>query len=73
MHFAQFDVVTGKKIKDAVEGGPEMQELAGLMDQLSESARIALGRTVELSQKIKTYNLKIFPVQINGNDVQIDL
>ena len=50
-----------------------MQELAGLMDQLSESARIALGRTVELSQKIKTYNLKIFPVQIDGNDVQIDL
>ena len=40
--FAQFDVVGLKKIKNAVEGGPEMQKTPGLMDQLSESANRSL-------------------------------
>ena len=67
MHFVHRNLMLMiEEDQRAVEGGPEMQELAGLMDQLSESARITLGRTVELSQKIKTYNLKIFPVQWTG-------
>jgi nitrite reductase/ring-hydroxylating ferredoxin subunit len=73
MHFAEFDVTTGEKLKDPVEDSPAMQELAGLMDQLSEGARIALGRTMELSGKIRTYNLKIYLVQIDGTDIQIDV
>lgn len=74
LHFAQFDVTTGEKIKDPVlGGGPEMQEFMGLMDQLSDQAKAGLGRTMELQQKVKTYNLKVFPVQVDGNDVQVDI
>jgi nitrite reductase/ring-hydroxylating ferredoxin subunit len=74
LHYAQFDITTGKKIKNPASGpGPVVQALGEFMDQISDETKAAMAESGELMRKIKAHDLKTYPVQIDGTDVQIDL
>ncbi len=66
MHGAQFDVTTGKKMKDPVEG-------FSLPKDLPESFVKMMERTSMLIAHVKTYDLETYRVEISGQSVMVDL
>ena len=65
MHYAQFDIRTGKMLKDAfIKSEPE---------GLPEKFRNFFEHKEEMVEKIKTYDLKTFEVSVEGNDMLVDL
>ncbi len=65
MHFAQFDIRTGKLLKKPfMKSEPE---------GLPEKFRNFFEHKEEIAEKITTYDLKTFPVQIEGVNIVIDL
>jgi nitrite reductase/ring-hydroxylating ferredoxin subunit len=65
MHYAQFDIRTGKMLKKPfIKSEPE---------GLPEKFRNFFEHKEEMVEKINTYDLKTFKVSIEGEDVFIDL
>jgi nitrite reductase/ring-hydroxylating ferredoxin subunit len=65
MHYAQFDIRTGKVLKNAfIKSEPE-----GLPDKF----RNFFEHKEEMLEKIKTYDLKTFKVSVEDGDVMLDL
>lgn len=74
MHSAKFDVVTGKKLSDPV------LELAGIADKLRgcpENVRTEMGemfKSIATAQSlIKTYDIPVYEVKVDGNDLLVKL
>ncbi len=70
LHFAHFDVHTGKKITEPVLGGPGMEDM---MKTLPEAIQKMMGRQMQLVGMTKTHDLKTYKVKIKGEDVQVDI
>jgi nitrite reductase/ring-hydroxylating ferredoxin subunit len=66
-HFSRFDVKTGKKIS-----GPVEQKLEGA-DRLPAPILAYMKRVGELMAPIKTYDLQVFLVRVEGSAVQVDI
>lgn len=66
-HFAQFDVTTGKKIKD-----PEQESFKD-MDQLPEEMQNFLIYAKTLVDPVKTYDIYPYEVKVEGNKILIKL
>jgi nitrite reductase/ring-hydroxylating ferredoxin subunit len=65
MHYAQFDIRTGKTLKKPfIKSEPE---------GLPEKFRNFFEHKEEMVEKINTYDLKMFKVSIEGEDVFVDL
>lgn len=67
MHGSRFDVTTGKKI-----AGPVLQGAEGLGD-LPEAVLKLFQRLQELMTPIKTYDLRTFPVKVDGESILVDV
>ena len=66
MHGAQFDVTTGKKIRDPAAG-------FSLPEGLPENFEKMMEHTGMLMEHIKTYDLKTYRTEISGQSVMVDL
>lgn len=65
MHYAQFDICTGKMLKKPfIKSEPE---------GLPEKFRYFFEHKEEMVEKINTYNLKTYKVSIEGENILIDL
>ncbi|HUI93678.1 MAG TPA: Rieske 2Fe-2S domain-containing protein [Chitinivibrionales bacterium] len=65
MHYAQFDIRTGKMLKKAfIKSEPE---------GLPEKFRYFFEHKEEMAEKIKTYDLKTFKVTIKDSDIWVDV
>jgi nitrite reductase/ring-hydroxylating ferredoxin subunit len=65
MHYAQFDIRTGKTLKKPfIKSEPE---------GLPENFRNFFEHKEEMVEKINTYDLKTFEVEIEGEDISLDL
>ena len=74
MHSSKFDVVTGKKLSDPV------LELAKIADKFSgcpENVRKEMGemfKGIAAAQNlIKTYDMPVYEVKVDGNDLLVNL
>ena len=67
LHGSRFDVTTGKKVADPVPQGAE-----GLGD-LPEAFLKLAQRQLELITPIKTYDLRTFPVKVDGESILVDV
>jgi len=61
MHGSRFDVITGKKVAD-----PVLQGLQGALLKLAQ-------RQMELMKPIKTYDLRPFPIKVDGESILVDV
>lgn len=66
-HFAQFDVTSGKKIKD-----PQPESFEN-MDQLPEDMQKFFVYVKELVDPVKTYDIQSYEVKVKGNKIYIKL
>lgn len=65
MHYAQFDIRTGKTLKNPfIKSGPE---------GLPEKFRNFFEHKEDLMEKITTYDLKTFKVSVKGENILVDL
>ena len=64
-HFAQFDVTTGKKIKDP------QQESFKNMDKLPEDMQKFIVYAQKLVDPVKTYDIQTYPLKIEGDKIFI--
>ena len=67
LHFSRFDVTTGKKIS-----GPVEAKMDGL-DKLPPSFLAYAKRMAEIMAPVKTYDVKVFPVSVDGPGIFIDV
>jgi nitrite reductase/ring-hydroxylating ferredoxin subunit len=74
MHFATFDVTTGKAIS-----GPKLESsgAAKMLAKCPEDTQKAMTQTFqrigEIQSSIKTYNLPVYKVKVDGNDLLVQL
>jgi nitrite reductase/ring-hydroxylating ferredoxin subunit len=66
-HFAQFDVITGQKIKEPA------QESFGDMDKLPEEMQKFLIYAKKLVDPVKTYDMQTHEVKVEGDKIFIKL
>jgi len=67
LHFARYDVSTG----ELLSGPVEMQ--LGDMNQFPPEFAHVRTRMGEIISKIKTYDLKVYPVKIRGNSILVNV
>jgi nitrite reductase/ring-hydroxylating ferredoxin subunit len=67
LHYSRFDVTTGKKIS-----GPVEAKLEG-MDRLPPSFLAYAKRVAEIQVPVKTYDLQVFPVRVDGPRIFVDV
>jgi nitrite reductase/ring-hydroxylating ferredoxin subunit len=67
LHFSRFDVTTGKKIS-----GPVEAKIEGL-DKLPPSFLAYMKRFAEITGPVKTYDLQIFLVRVDGPRILVDV
>jgi nitrite reductase/ring-hydroxylating ferredoxin subunit len=67
LHFSRFDVTTGKKIS-----GPVEAKIEG-MDKLPAPFLAYMKRLGEIMAPVKTYDVKVFPVRVDGPGIFIDV
>jgi nitrite reductase/ring-hydroxylating ferredoxin subunit len=67
LHGSRFDVTTGKKVADPVIQGAEGIE--GLPEALVKLFQ----RQMEIVMPVKTYDLPIFPVKVDGESILVDV
>jgi nitrite reductase/ring-hydroxylating ferredoxin subunit len=65
-HGAQFDCITGKKVKDATLLAPRMDGLPDALKKLTE-------RNHKIAQMIKTYDQKTYAIAVDGDRIKISL
>jgi nitrite reductase/ring-hydroxylating ferredoxin subunit len=72
-HFARFDVTTGKLISE-----PKMMEsgTANIFEKCPEEAQKTIMQMmrhqVELQKPIKTYNMPVYSLKIDGDDILVN-
>lgn len=66
-HFAQFDVTTGRKIKD-----PQAESFKD-MDKLPKEMQDFLVHAKTLVDPVKTYDIQPYEVKIEGNKILIKI
>lgn len=66
-HFAEFDVTTGKKVKDPTE------ESYKDMDKLPEEMQKFLAYAKKLIDPVKTYDLRTYTVKVDGDKIFIEI
>jgi nitrite reductase/ring-hydroxylating ferredoxin subunit len=67
MHASTFDISTGKKVS-----GPVEAKIEGA-DKLPPAFQSYMKRIAELMAPIKTHDLQLFPVRIDGQRVLVDI
>ncbi len=67
LHFARFDITTGEMLS----GPLEMQ--LGDMTQFPPEFAQTMARMGEIISKIKTGDLRVYPVKIRGNSILVNL
>ena len=67
LHFAKFDVTTGKCVGAPVMRRPDAAKDLPIPDEMKQS----LQRTATIMSKVRTHDLKTFEVKIEGNDVLV--
>lgn len=67
LHGSRFDITTGKKV-----GGPVLQGAEGLGD-LPEAFLTLVQRQLELITPINTYDLRTFPIKVDGESILVDV
>jgi nitrite reductase/ring-hydroxylating ferredoxin subunit len=67
LHFSRFDVTTGKKVS-----GPVEAKLEG-MDKLPPSFLAYAQRVAEIQAPVKTYDLQVFQVRVDGPRIIVDV
>ena len=73
MHFSKFDVTTGKKVGEPVL---EMAGIARKFEGCPEQVKKEMGQMfqgiVESQKLIRTYDLPVFEVKVDGSDIQVN-
>ncbi len=67
LHFARFDVTTGE-----LKAGPAEMNL-GDVTKLPPEFVQTLTRMGEIIANIKTYDLRVYPIKIDGNDILVNV
>jgi nitrite reductase/ring-hydroxylating ferredoxin subunit len=67
LHFAHFNVVTGELLS-----GPAELKL-GDMSNLPPEFTQTMARMGEIISKIKTYDLKVYPIMLKGEDIFVNV
>jgi nitrite reductase/ring-hydroxylating ferredoxin subunit len=67
LHFARFDISTG----ELQEGPAEMQ--LGDMSKLPPEFVQTMASMGEIIAKIETYDLRVYPVKIRGDRIQVNV
>jgi nitrite reductase/ring-hydroxylating ferredoxin subunit len=66
LHYALFDITTGKKISDPVHRARDTTKLP-------EEERAYAERLAKLMTEVTTCDLEVYPVKVEGEDVLIDI
>ena len=64
LHFAQFDVTNGQKMKDPLP----TQQIPGIPEQYKKM----LEKNEAIRSKVKTYGLDTYAVKVEGEDILVD-
>jgi nitrite reductase/ring-hydroxylating ferredoxin subunit len=67
LHFARFDISTGE-----LQSGPAEMQL-GDMSKLPPEFVQTMAHMGEIISKIKTYDLRVYPVKIRGNSILVNV
>lgn len=67
LHFSRFDMKTGKKIS-----GPVFPKIEGA-DQLPPAFQAYSSRVAGIMAPVKTYDLEVFPVKVDGQGIFVDI
>jgi nitrite reductase/ring-hydroxylating ferredoxin subunit len=73
-HYARFDVTTGKVVSGPVlEGSGAANILAKSPEEVQKVITQMLKHTAENQSLIKTYDLQVYKVKVDGNDLLVQL
>jgi nitrite reductase/ring-hydroxylating ferredoxin subunit len=67
LHFSRFDITTGKKVSGPVEAKIEGEE------KLPPEFQKMMVRMMEIMAPVKTYDLQVFQVTIEGLNIFVDV
>jgi nitrite reductase/ring-hydroxylating ferredoxin subunit len=67
LHFARFNIITGELLSRPVE--MELGGVSGLPPEFIQT----MARIGEIVSKIKTYDLRVYPVKVQGTSILINV
>jgi nitrite reductase/ring-hydroxylating ferredoxin subunit len=67
LHFARYDVSTGELLS-----GPAEMQLGDMTKMPPEFAQ-TMGRMGEIISKIKTYDLRVYPIKVRANSIMVNV
>jgi nitrite reductase/ring-hydroxylating ferredoxin subunit len=67
LHFARFNIITGELLSGPVK--MKMGDMSGLPAEFAQT----MGRMGEIISKIRTYDLRVYPVKVHGGSILVNV